>query len=108
MNREIKFRAWDGKDMVYCPFSPYNNDTVDINEQFRCLQVNGLKLMQFTGLHDRNGKEIYEGDILEFASFGGRYTVEYKVALMGFFPAEAARNQCEIIGNIYENPDLLK
>lgn len=76
---------------------------------------NKIPLMQFTGLLDRNGKEIYEGDILEGGSpIDGdprRWTVKwYSTNLnagwdFGYMPA---MNYCEVIGNIHENPELLK
>ena len=118
--REIKFRAWDkiNKDM-------FNVESINFQERkvYRDIvsyrEFNDIELMQYTGLKDMRGKEIYEGGIL-FESFGERY---YKVIFEnGSFRAEAAGDfdeysfdlidivaqGCEIIGNIYENPELLK
>ena len=75
------------------------------------------KLMQFTGLLDKNGKEIYEGDVVTRAGAGfatRRNTVSYMDS--GFSPFAYddfgdegyAASSCEVIGNIYENPELLK
>ena len=61
MNREIKFRAWDGEQMISPDY---------INRQgCACWKSNSIpettnKVMQFTGLVEKNGKEIYEGDIV--------------------------------------------
>ena len=81
-----------------------------------------LELMQFTGLLDKNGKEIYEGDIVK-DSEEKLLTIEWDAHHVAFVasdrwmewlrgygnsgnPYEA--RQCEIIGNIYENPELIK
>ena len=60
--RVIKFRVWDGENMI----SP---DTIDRHGVARWITDSipnmSKKLMQFTGLHDKNGKEIYEGDIIQ-------------------------------------------
>lgn len=60
--REIKFRAWDGNQM----FVPaIRHSGYDLNELLQSFGDDGLKLMQYTGLKDKNGVEIYEGDILQ-------------------------------------------
>jgi len=77
-------------------------------------------LMQYTGLKDKNGKEIYEGDVIELLNASDNYgtrrnrrVVEWRAGLctLGFnLGIGRKRNGCvyEIIGNIYENPELLK
>ena len=118
--REIKFRAWDkiNKDM-------FNVESINFQERrvYRDVvsyrEFNNVELMQYTGLKDKNNKEIYEGDIL-FESFGERY---YKVVFEnGGFRAEfkgdfdehsfdlidVVAQGCEIVGNIYENPELME
>ena len=77
--------------------------------------VDEKSLGQFTGLHDKNGKEIYEGDILE-DSLGRRKVVEYyqdgfwlNASLEGAeWSLRLTHKSSKIIGNIYENPELLK
>lgn len=59
--RTIKFRCWDGKTMDYEPLATDRYTEDSINDEF---SESDSIYMQFTGLHDKNGKEIYEGDVL--------------------------------------------
>ena len=110
MTRQIKFRVWNKVDKVlYQPHAV--SDEIFSNS--------ALEVMQFTGMLDCNGKEIYEGDILKYIfserlketmekyefqkkQFG---VVEYKGT--GFIWIKSKPEKQEIIGNIYENPELL-
>ncbi len=140
--REIKFRAWDKKSKKWLEpiYEAYNNKVYDplINFGGRLLirtmdgfeainnQDQDIELMQYTGLKDKNGKGIYEGDIIKEHSswdtslnpaevkFGdcGVNGEEYHV--YGFYlnnnDKEILANptcSMEVIGNIYENPKLL-
>ena len=127
MNRDIKFRAWvkDRKAIFEVILIDYVSKKVTyIVERIGHLlnirhdKFNDVELMQYIGLKDKNNKEIYEGDIL-FESFGERY---YKVIFEnGSFRAEfkgdfewhhfdlidVVIQGCEVVGNIYENPELL-
>lgn len=62
--REIKFRAWNGDAMEYGGFSVHASSGQIIAAPFITRVTKDAPLMQFTGLHDKNGKEIYEGDRL--------------------------------------------
>ena len=140
MKREIKFRVWD-----------HNTDTMMIPDNFEfcdgeiCWIDAGreagpksgndgdpgqFEIMQYVGLHDKNGREIYEGDILKVTSEDGE---SYVAAVKWFgdedYPAfdlegipvawnydanalatifQSGVEKCEVIGNIFENPELLE
>lgn len=133
MNREIKFRAWDkvNQKMIYIShnnerteFDEGNIRTLTANEFFDLTKpVTEKVIMQFTGLRDKNGKDIYEGDILRRSigyyvvmfgeveedksvpgnfEFIGFYVIRREVhGLAGFYFDE-------LVGNIYENPELIE
>lgn len=133
MTKETKFRAWDKDKKI---FLPQDSFAVLTNHCSGALFVmlkdfenykegefgyqNSFELMQYTGLHDKNGKEIYKGDIFDMGvigfdrgCFNGFYT-ESRSDDKGWDYSDSWEDgmyhyvlQNEIIGNIYENPDLL-
>ncbi|TKI53522.1 hypothetical protein FC756_23125 [Lysinibacillus mangiferihumi] len=134
--REIKFRAWWSNigEMEYfdtVAFLNFEDGTLIYQkhpEEETCTDEisDGFELMQYTGLKDKNGKEIYEGDILKTPSASGIgdiiTTIEWtefswKEKLIYspihqfyeyFDFSDETGNDCEVIGNIYENPELLE
>jgi|ERR1039458_2618225 uncharacterized phage protein (TIGR01671 family) len=123
MTREIKFRAWEkaGKvmiDWLTITQTAFNDKSMDgFGLLYRVMTGKpAMDLMQFTGLKDKNGKEIYEGDIVRSSDW------VYEIyAGKGFWGLKGIGRQgtkiylkiweerfTEVIGNIYENPELLK
>jgi len=135
--REIKFRAWDEKrkqmeKLVY-QIEWCNGGIraagpgVNLGEDGWVTQDNGFKhkcdvlLMQYTGLKDKNGVEIYEGDIVqrknwhedsdgktvlsEANSYMKKWVVTYEIG--SIWQGYTVDSKDEVIGNIYENPELL-
>lgn len=129
----IKFRCWDNKDKKMLYFDNYN----ELADIFNHLEAGfpGI-LMQFTGLKDKNGKEIYEGDIIqckceivyimtnkptgkmsienyevkweESRGRWGRINEKKEFESLDGLEKESLTRWYEVIGNIYENPELLK
>lgn len=125
MTREIKFRAFDKKSgkvlpvkAIYWSFSPRNDEEIIgcrlLNEEIIEECTSDIILMQYTGLKDKNGKEIYEGDIVDTGEWHGKsevffmngsYKIKGRSSSVGFGQMS---KKSEVIGNIYENPELLK
>ena len=126
--REIKFRAWDNvnkrmgyflKGFVWCDeyytwnLSPDGGSIMDVPPG------ENIDFMQYTGLHDKNGREVYEGDII--SSIGERCKRIFKISFDTVYDDDGLSWPCftmpiseygdetyEVIGNIHESPELLK
>lgn len=142
MSREIKFRCWDKaeKRMLYRGVFDLNWYATPYNDENGCNCVRGItpddrpkvELMQYTGLKDKNGVEIYEGDVAKITLRKDLHTdagtelmrqdsfIYEQIAPMVFhegcfkftynteFDDDCIVDSVEVIGNIYENPELLE
>lgn len=137
--REIKFRAWDEQNKVmhneveFIRSGIDGNDWILFKSDKQKLEDGNvlnnpyfqqqIKLMQYTGLKDKNGVEIYDGDIcktlhsafrdddntigiVEF--YNGRFSRKIKYPSGQYNYHDLFNFHCEVIGNIYENPELLE
>ena len=128
--REIKFRAWatNGKEMLYnvtfdelevytskdekmvctSDFTPGQAEVQVIGDRVEGSLLQYTILMEYTGLKDKNGKEIYEGDLLKWdeKEWGCPFTeeVKWEFELLGSRKNDWCQF-CEVIGNIYENEE---
>lgn len=115
--RPLKFRAFNN-NVLGVPFTLEEISTFEVNsDRIGATWPEGTVFMQFTGLLDKNGREIYEGDFIEAEDF--YYGIPFKgvvefengcfsVTQDGMTAYRWLSIKCEIVGNIYENPELLK
>ena len=124
--REYKFRVWDteNKEMLKVQELDFEDTfyggrlsirTDQYNDYF---DIEDMILMQYTGLKDKNGKEIYEGDIIK-CSFYPDFIFEIKFTELCWYMRKIPTSEhinlsdvlyedLEVIGNIYDNPELLE
>lgn len=123
-----KFRAWDkhrqkmfaNDELIIWNGNVYANDSKKLTcNNLKGWSINDEYLMQSTGLFDKNGKEIFERDIVKMAKdvyseptyyevvrhYGGAYRLESKQHGCELW---LRHTDCKVVGNIYENPELLE
>lgn len=125
MSRIIKFRFWDGKQMIY---NGYDHADMSFNGLLAC-EGDTIPL-EYTGLKDKNGVEIYEGDTVRLKFRDGLSKFSYELGVIkwhqsssafkwfaveedpsdgnNYWLTHAEADWREVIGNIYENPELLE
>lgn len=116
--RESKFRAWEKKLKFMMPIKEIDFDKEIANKSGVWRMLSEVELMQYTGLKDKYGVEIYEGDILNYGDYLQSHEVIFK---NGCFWGHAigcgenigiglyhALEDLEIAGNIYDNPELME
>jgi hypothetical protein len=123
MNGEIKFRIWDKDIISFIYTDKYIENKIGeedfcIGADFKSYSFNGGRnwsngiFQQFTGLEDINGREIYEGDILDFGNEDICYVIWNTDSSAWGFNDELLFNglaveEGKVVGNIFENPKFL-
>lgn len=111
MNREILFRAWDS-------FTKKISEVQNLRLPHREDLAPGIILMQYTGLKDKNGVKIFEGDIVKYLTSGEKLSPDTHTGVITWnldygrweptIEDTPIMGNCKILGNIYQNPELLK
>ena len=116
--RTIKFRAWDELMQKYVSRCEMTDITLNFYVDRQCCSLSEMVFQQYTGLVDKNGVEIYEGDIVQGKFFDTDYMGDVLVTCPVNWVDESAcfnignrywtRSSIKVVGNIFENPELLE
>ena len=132
MDRAIKFRVWNGERMLYPEY--FGTDAYGSQGQITIGWTNqsyidlgsirkqpyesweGCTLLQFTGLYDSEGKEVWEGDVIEYTQHHfntelikvKRKVVKWNYDRWNIHETNAGESNIKVLGNIYEHPNLLQ
>lgn len=123
VNSRFKFRAWEKNLKEIIPVYNIDFEKRMINTDLAWRTFDEVELMQFTGLYDKHHKPIYEGDICETVTYSGKpfgtidvvkfsggafKLTDIEDALLSITLDDSDIQSVEVIGNIYENPELLE
>lgn len=115
--KELKFRAWDGKKIIDDVVPASETSIIELYDRYEWGETEVKVVEQYTGLKDKNGKEIFIGDIVSehngdiIGEIIQKPSGEYCIAWIGIYAGSSILydelSMCEVVGNIHENANLL-
>ncbi len=115
--KELKFRAWDGKKIIEDAIPASETSIIEFYDRYEWQEVDVEAVEQYTGLKDKNDKEIFIGDIVSehngdiVGEIIQKPSGEYCIAWIGIYAGSSVLyeelSMCEVVGNIHENANLL-
>lgn len=115
--KELKFRAWDGKKIIDDVIPASETSIIELFDRYEWQETEVESVEQYTGLKDKNGKEIFIGDIVSehngdiVGEIIQKPSGEYCIAWIGIYAGSSILydelSMCEVVGNIHKNADLL-
>ena len=115
--KELKFRAWDGKKIIDDVIPASETSIIELYDRYEWGETEVKAVEQYTGLRDKNGKEIFIGDIVSehngdiIGEIIQKPSGEYCIGWIGIYAGSSILydklSMCEVVGNIHENVNLL-